>query len=256
MPTNPSFLDRLNGGPSAVAAWCGLPDPTIAALLARENFDAVIVDMQHGAVDFSNALRAVPLIAGAGKPAVVRVPVGEFATASRFLDAGASGVIAPMINTIDDARRFASFMKYPPIGERSWGPHGALSLTGMQAAEYFPVANGLSVALAMVETREALNIIDDILAVPGIDGIFIGPADLSIALSQGAKVNPLSAEVEEAIDYALSRVKAAGKVAGIYAPTGARAADMVAKGFHLVSVASDSAYLRHGAQMALAAARA
>ncbi|WP_229426848.1 HpcH/HpaI aldolase family protein [Microvirga alba] len=254
--TNPSLLDRLKGGPAALTAWCGMPDPAIPALLAREAFDAVIVDMQHGAIDFSTALRAVPLIAAAGKPAMVRVPVGEFATASRFLDAGASGVIAPMINTIEDARRFAAFMKYPPVGERSWGPHGALALSGMQPGDYFQAANGLSVSLAMVETREALGIIDDILAVPGIDGIFIGPADLSIALSDGRELNPLSAEVEEALDFALSRVKAAGKVAGIYATSGARALELANKGFHLISVASDGAFLRHGAQMALAAARA
>jgi 4-hydroxy-2-oxoheptanedioate aldolase len=185
MPNNPSFMDRLRGGSPALAAWCGMSEPAIPALLAREAFDAVVLDLQHGAIDFAAALRAVPLVAAAGKPAMVRVPVGEFATASRFLDAGASGVIAPMINTIEDARRFASFMKFPPTGERSWGPHGALALSGLTPGDYFQTANGLSVSFAMVETREALAIIDDIMAVPGIDGIFIGPSDLSIALSQG-----------------------------------------------------------------------
>jgi 4-hydroxy-2-oxoheptanedioate aldolase len=214
----------------------------------------VVLDLQHGAIDFAAALRAVPLVAAAGKPAMVRVPVGEFATASRFLDAGVSGVIAPMINTIEDARRFASFMKFPPNGERSWGPHGALALSGLSPSDYFQTANGLSVSFAMVETREALAIIDDILAVPGIDGIFIGPSDLSIALSQGRDMNPASAEVEKALDFALSRVRAANKVVGIYAATGARAAELVRKGFHLISIASDAALLRAGAQMALKAA--
>jgi 4-hydroxy-2-oxoheptanedioate aldolase len=256
MLINPSFADRLRSGSPVLAAWCGLPDPAIPGLLARESFDAVVIDTQHGAIDFAAAVRAVPLIGAAGKPAVVRIPIGDFATASRYLDAGVSGVIAPMINTIEHARQFASFMKFPPIGERSWGPHGALALSGLQPSEYFQKGNGLSVAFAMVETREALGIIDDILAVPGIDGIFIGPSDLSIALSQGKEMNPTSAEVEEALDHALARAKAVNKFAAIYSHSGERASDLARKGFHMVSIASDTALLRAGAQMALKAARA
>jgi 4-hydroxy-2-oxoheptanedioate aldolase len=232
-----------------------LPEPSIAGVLAREAFDAVTIDMQHGAIDFAATMRTAPLITAAGKSAIVRVPVGDFASAARFLDAGFSGVIAPMINTVEDARRFAGFVKFPPTGERSWGPHGALALSGLQPSDYFQRANDLTVSFAMVETRESLNIIDDILAVPGIDGIFIGPSDLSIALSQGRSVDPASAEVDKAVDYALSRARAANKVAGMYAVTGARAADFVRKGFHLVCIASDMGLLRAGAQAALAAAR-
>lgn len=255
MLTNPSFADRLKDGSPVLAAWCGLPEPAVPALLAREAFDAVVLDMQHGAIDFAPALRAIPLIAAAGKPAVVRIPVGDFSAASRFLDAGVSGVIAPMINTLEDARRFAAFMKFPPVGERSWGPHGALALSGLQPADYFGAANDFSVSFAMVETREALAIVDEILAVPGIDGIFIGPSDLSIALSQGRQMNPASREVGEALDHALARVRAAGKLAGVYAASGERAAELARKGFDLVSIASDISLLRAGAQMALKAAR-
>ncbi|MFC4173839.1 HpcH/HpaI aldolase/citrate lyase family protein [Microvirga sp. GCM10011540] len=256
MPANPTFLDRLKNGSPALAAWCGLPDPAISALLAREAFDAIVLDLQHGAIDFTPAMNAVPLIAAAGKPAVVRISVGDFAAASRCLDAGASGVIAPMINTLEDAHRFASFMKFPPLGERSWGPHGALTVSGLQGGDYFKAANGLSVAFAMVETREALGLVDDILAIPGIDGIFIGPSDLSIALSQGRHMDPTSREVEEALDHALSRARAAGKIAAVYAASGERAAELVRRGFHLVSIASDVSLIRTGAQMALKAARA
>ena len=90
---------RLTTGAPAFTAWCGLPEPMVAGLLAREGFDAVTLDMQHGFIDFGVAMRAIPLIVAAGKPAIVRIPVGEFATASRLLDAGATGIIAPMINT-------------------------------------------------------------------------------------------------------------------------------------------------------------
>jgi 4-hydroxy-2-oxoheptanedioate aldolase len=255
MLVNPSFPSRLRGGPTVLAAWCGMPTPTTANVLAREGFDAVVVDTQHGAADFASAVQALPLVAAAGKPALVRIPVADFATASRYLDAGASGVIAPMINTVEDARRFAAFTKFPPLGERSWGPHGALTLSGLQPGDYFRQANDLTVSFAMVETREALNIIDEILAVPGIDGIFIGPSDLSIGLSRGERLDPDGAQVEDALGHAIGRVRAANKVAGIYAATGARAADYVRKGFHLVTIGSDTALLRAGAQAALAAAR-
>ncbi len=255
MPINPSFPDRLRANAPLLTAWCGMPDPSVAGLLAREAFDAVVLDMQHGSIDFAASVQAVQLIAAAAKPALVRIPVGDFATASRLLDAGASGVIAPMINTIEDARRFASFMKFPPVGERSWGAYGALSLSGLEPGDYLQQANGLTVSFAMVETREALNIIDDILAVPGIDGVFIGPSDLSIALSGGRGLDPAGAEVEKALDHALARVKAAGKLAAIYAVSGARAVELSRKGFHMVSIGTDISMLKAGAQAALAAAR-
>jgi 4-hydroxy-2-oxoheptanedioate aldolase len=247
--------ERLRAGSPVLAAWCGIPEPAVASLLAREAFDAVTLDMQHGAIDFAGTLRAVPLVAGAGKPVLARIPVGEFAAASRLLDAGASAVIAPMINTVEDARRFGSFMKYPPLGERSWGPHGALALSGLQPHDYFARANSFSISFAMVETREALTLVDGILGVPGVDGIFIGPADLSIALSGGSSLNPTAAEVDQALAHALSRARAAGKLIGVYAHSGERAAEFARSGFNLIALASDTALLRAGAQAALKLAR-
>ncbi len=120
----------------------------------------------------------------------MRVPVGDFASASRLIDAGAAGVIAPMINSRADAERFASFAKFPPVGERSWGPRAALALSGLDLQGYLASANRLTQAIAMIETREALDALDDILAVAGIDGVFIGPADLSIALEQRRQMGP------------------------------------------------------------------
>jgi 4-hydroxy-2-oxoheptanedioate aldolase len=233
----------------------GLRDLAIAGLLAREGFDAVVIDMQHGAIDFAATLRAVQPVAGAGKPAIVRIPVGDFATASRLLDAGASAVIAPMINGVDSARRFGSFVKYPPLGQRSWGPHSAVPLSGLGPRDYFAHANGFSLALAMIETREALAAIDEILAAPEIDGIFVGPSDLSIALSNGAENNPTGPDVLAALDHALVRAKAAGKFIGVYAPSGERGGELGKKGFDLVSIGTDTGFLRAGSQAALVAAQ-
>lgn len=250
-----ALREGLDAGKPLLSAWCGLPEPSIPALLAKEEFDLVTLDMQHGAVDFAQTLRALPLVAAAGKPMLARIPVGDFATASRLLDAGACGVIAPMINTMDDAQRFAKAMNFPPRGERSWGPHGALSLSGLGPDAYFAQANGFSIALAMVETRESLAIIDDILATSGIDGVFIGPADLSIALSDGRGVDAQSPEVEAALDHALARARDAGKAAAVYAATPERAGALMQRGFDIVALGSDVNLLRAGAKAWIGTAR-
>ena len=256
-----SAIEALAGGLAEGAplftAWCGLPDPLIAGDLARlPGIDAVVLDLQHGMIDLLAASRAIALVAAAGKPALPRIPVGEFGTASRLLDAGAAGVIAPMINTVADAERLAAFTKYPPLGQRSWGPMPAIALTGLAPNAYFGGANAFVRSFAMIETREALDRIDAILAVDGIDAIFIGPSDLSIGLSGGAALDPDAREVNEAIDHALTRARAASKKAGIYAPTGEIAADYARRGFDLISIASDLGFLRSGAAAEVARARA
>ncbi|HMO30431.1 aldolase/citrate lyase family protein [Enterovirga sp.] len=239
---------ELRAGKAIYAHWCGIPSPMVAALLAREEgYGCVVLDLQHSAMDFTTALQAIPLVAAAGVPCVVRIPVGEFQTASRFLDAGAAGIIAPMINSVADARRFVEFTKFPPLGGRSWGPSGAMPLTGLSAADYFRTANDFCLAFAMIETREALDAVDDILAVEGIDGIFVGPADLSVGLSGGRVLDPLCREVDEALDHAAARAKAAGKIAGSYTGSGERAADNVRRGYRFVAIGTDAAFLKAGA---------
>jgi 4-hydroxy-2-oxoheptanedioate aldolase len=114
-----AFAERLRGGSPLLSAWCGLPHPALAGLLAREAFDAVAFDLQHGGHDVATAAQAIPLVAAADKPALARIPAGEFQSASKLLDAGASAIIAPMIDTVEDARRLVSFVKFPPAGGRS-----------------------------------------------------------------------------------------------------------------------------------------
>jgi hypothetical protein len=135
------LANRLRAGEKQFIAWCGIPEVTIPEALARDGYDAALLDMQHGAYDFLTAARGIAQVALAGKPTLVRIPVGQFATASRLLDYGAAGIVAPMVNSGDDARRFASFVKFPPMGDRSWGPRHALPLTGMDAATYLKEGN-------------------------------------------------------------------------------------------------------------------
>ena len=113
-----------------LSAWVGVNDAAVAEALARESFDAVTLDLQHGGVDFVGAAQAILAVALAGKPTIARIPVGDFALASRLVDAGAAAVIAPMIDDAATARRFAEHVKFPPLGQRSWGPRAAQALSG------------------------------------------------------------------------------------------------------------------------------
>ncbi|OWV66002.1 hydroxyacid aldolase [Rhizobium sp. N122] len=250
------FADRIRGSRGGmISAWVGIPDAMLVNHLAQEAFDAVVLDMQHGMWDMPSAANAVAQVRLAGKPALARIPVGDFASASRLLDAGASGIIAPMINSADDARALVRTTKYPPVGERSWGPSLALNHTGLSADDYLKNANALTVAIAMIETRVALDAIDGILGVSGIDGIFIGPSDLSIALSNGDQVAPNAAEIDSAMQHAVARCRAHGKFACAFAADGERAGELLKFGFDLVIAGAETMQLRAGARRAINAAR-
>ena len=250
-----ALSQKLGGGSGLLTAWVGMPDPLVAGMLALEDFDTVTLDMQHGANDIHSVGLGISQITLAGKPTIVRIPVGQFAMASRVLDLGAAGVIAPMINSKEDAATFASFMKYPPMGERSWGPTIASALTGTEGNDYLKGGNAMSVAIAMVETREALAALDDILATPGIDAIFVGPSDLSIALSHGANVDPSRKDVADALDHVLARCHAHGKSACCFAPSPMLARELAKKGYDLMAIGTDFGQLRNGARAQIETAR-
>ncbi len=244
---------RENGG--MISGWVGIPDAMLVNHLAQEDFDAVVLDMQHGMWDMETAASGIAYLRLAGKPAVARIPVGDFAAASRLLDAGASAIIAPMINSADDARALVKATKYPPLGERSWGPSLALNHFGLAAEDYLQSANSLTVTIAMVETRTALDAIDEILAVDGIDGVFVGPSDLSIALSNGARLAPNSAAIDQALATVLTRCRAHGKAICAFGSDGDRAGQYLKLGVDLVIAGTETAQLRTGARAAIQTAR-
>lgn len=247
-----ALADRLAVDIPLLCGWVSLPEPLIGELVVRAGFPAVLVDMQHGQADLMSAFRLISGIRAAGGAAMIRIPVGEYQTASRLLDAGADMVVAPMIESVADAAAFADFMKYPPVGTRSWGPTRAVHLSGGTADEYRLAANRKTLAVAMIETRRALDSLDDILALPGIDGVFVGPADLSIALSGGAALDVDSADNAEALPMIAARAQSAGKFAGIYAMTPGHAKRYAAMGFRFVTLMSDGGYLTAGAKAAIA----
>lgn len=242
-----SLARALRAGESVYCAWCSIPSPLVAETIAREGFAAVTVDQQHGLYDIAAGAQAIAAIHHAGSAPIVRVPLDDFASASRMLDYGAEAVIAPMINNPADARRLVAAAKYPPLGERSFGPARAASLAGIDVNEYFRSANTETLALAMIETREALDSAETIAAMEGIDGLFVGPFDLSVALSNGAVLDPLSKDVEMALDVILAAAKKAGKFAGLYCSNAERALEGQKRGFRLLAVGSDMSFLRAGA---------
>src|SRR5271154_7303622 len=248
--------DCLAGGGQALCAWVTMNEPAVAEALAREAFDAVVLDMQHGAVDFDGAMRSILRVALAGKPTIARVPIGAFPLASQLMDSGASGILAPMIDSGEDARRLVESGKFPPLGQRSWGPRAALPLSGLDASAYLKAANGMTQAIAMIETRAALDALDDILSVEGLDGVFVGPSDLSIALSGGVSLEPRGAALMTEARRIAERAKAHGKFAAMFCFDGADARAMLALGYRLCTIASDHALIRAAARSELAAARA
>ena len=247
MTTPFSLARRLKAGETVFTGWCPLPYPVVAETLAREGFVAVTIDQQHGLWDTASTVTGIAAIRQGGAAPIVRIPVGSFATASRALDFGAEGIIAPMINTVADARAFVSVAKYPPIGERSWGPQRAMTLAGVPDMKtYLREANDLVVTIAMIETRTALANLDAIAATEGIDALFVGPSDLSIALSGGAEVEPHSAEVERELDRVVAAARKAGKIPGLYCANAERALFAAKRGFRFCAVGSDLGFLRMG----------
>src|SRR6476659_2291722 len=123
-----SLARKLRAGETIYTGWCGLPYPIVAEIVAREGFPAVTIDSQHGLWDTASIVNGIAAVRQGGAAPIVRIPVGDFAMVSRALDFGAEGIIAPMINTVADARAFVAVSKFPPVGERSWGPHRVTSL--------------------------------------------------------------------------------------------------------------------------------
>ena len=249
-----SLARRLRAGETVYSAWCGMASPLAAEAIAREGFGAVTLDMQHGLWDTAALVAGIGALHHAGAAPLVRVPLNDFSIVSRALDFGAEAIIAPMINDASDARAFVSAAKFPPLGERSWGPQRAMALQGQTVATgYLRAANDGTLTLAMIETPAALNDVNDIAATDGIDALFVGPYDLSTSLSAGTAQDVTAPEVERAIDEICAAAVKAGKIPGIYCSDAQRALAMAKRGFKFITIGSDLGLLRAGAAAMLKA---
>ena len=251
MRPNP-IHEAHRAGRAAIGAWVTVPAPTHAEMLGLAGFDAVAIDTQHGLVDFDGCCALLHAISATPAAPLVRVSGNHFAEIGHVLDAGAYGVICPLVNSADDAQRFVAAVRYPPAGARSWGPVRGLTYGG---DDYFARAGDTVIALAMVETRAALDAVDDIVATPGLDGVFVGPNDLSISLGGTPGADWKTGALADALPRIAAAARRAGRIASIWCPHEVMAADMLALGFELVFPGADTLMLRAEATRRLTALR-
>ncbi|MGD9834789.1 MAG: HpcH/HpaI aldolase/citrate lyase family protein [Piscinibacter sp.] len=237
---------------AAVNGWLAIANSFSAETMAHQGWDTLTIDLQHGVVDYQAMVGMLQAISTTATVPIVRVPWLEPGILMKTLDAGAYGVICPMVNTREEAQRFVAYTSYAPQGTRSFGPVRALLYGG---ADYPAKANETIVRFAMIETAQALDNLDAILSVEGLDAIYIGPSDLSLALGCKPTFDDVDAPVAQAIDHILARAQAHGVKAGIHngRPDVARA--RIAKGFRFVTVGSDARLLASGSQQLLAEMR-
>jgi 4-hydroxy-2-oxoheptanedioate aldolase len=240
-------------GGAAVNGWLAIPNSFSAETMAHQGWDTLTIDLQHGVIDYAAMVTMLQAISTTSTVPMVRVPWLEPGILMKSLDAGAYAVICPMVNTREDAQKLVAYTHYAPRGTRSFGPVRALLYGG---ADYFQHANDTVVTFAMIETAQALDNLDSILTVDGLDAIYIGPSDLSIALGCKPAFDELEPKAAQAVDHILARAKAHGLVAGIHNGTPEAALARIAKGFQFVTVGSDARLIASGSQQILANMRA
>ncbi|MDO8614905.1 MAG: aldolase/citrate lyase family protein [Dehalococcoidia bacterium] len=239
-------------GEPALGGWLTVPSSFSAQIFAHAGFDWACIDMQHGVIDYRDAVPMLQAISATETAPLVRVPWNEHGIIMKALDAGAYGIIVPMVNTPAQAEAAAAACRYAPRGVRSYGP----TLARFYGREYFSRADEEIACIVMIETREAIENVDQILAVPGIDAAYVGPADLSISLG----LAPASDHEEPAFVQALERLLEACRrhqvVPGYHGGNVATARKRIGEGFLMVEVCSDAEALGRAAAADLKALRA
>lgn len=243
-------------GRPTLNGWLSIGNPFTAEIMAAQGYDSLTVDVQHGALDYAMLLPMFQAMRASGVVVMARVPWLEPGIVMKVLDAGAYGVICPMVNTGAEARRLVSYMRYPPVGQRSFGPTRASFSAG---DDYARQANGEILAFAMIETAEAMDNLEEIVAVPGLDGVYVGPADLTLSLHEGRLAPGFDREEPEMIEVLQTIAAAcrrAGKRAGLHCGTPEYAARAISWGFDMTTVSGDSRLLAAAAQDSVARFRA
>ncbi|WP_022886767.1 HpcH/HpaI aldolase family protein [Glaciibacter superstes] len=247
--TNP-LLEAWKNGKTTLGGWCTLPGSLAAEIIGRQELDYVCIDQQHGMIDDSTAFPMLQGITAAGGIGIVRVRWNEPAAIMSALDAGAFGVVVPMIETPEDAAAAVRACRYPPRGQRSYGPIRVRDVFDSTDPD---VLDNVA-CIVMLETAEALERLDEIVSVPGVDGIYIGPSDLALAL--GEKPGTTSPVLEEAIGKIVDSCRKHGVAVGIHTGSGDVARGYRERGFDFVTVFSDAGLLAWAVRQQLDAALA
>ncbi|MEL7151939.1 MAG: aldolase/citrate lyase family protein [Pseudomonadota bacterium] len=232
---------------TALNAWLNIGHSFSAEIMASQDFDALTIDCQHGPTDYSGLLPMLQAMRSSGKTLMARVPWRDPTWIMKFLDAGAMGIICPMVNTAEEAEEFVSYLRYPPHGQRSWGPTRAMfAYPGYNKDG----ANDAVLAFAMIETGTALENLEEIAKTPHLDALYVGPSDLSVGMSNGALQPGMDREEPEVIE-AIQRIVAVAHDNGIRAALHCGSPEYAARGvewgYDMVTIGADSVILAQGA---------
>jgi 4-hydroxy-2-oxoheptanedioate aldolase len=242
-------------GKAVINGWLSTSSPFVAEIMAAQGYDSLSIDLQHGFVGYEAAGGMLQAMRASGVTPMVRVPWLDPADIMKALDAGAYGIICPMINNREEAERLVSYMHYPPNGVRSFGPTRVTFAAGVDYGQH---VDKEVLCFAMIETAEAYKNLDEIVSTPGLDGVYIGPADLTLGLT-GRKYatgfDREEPEMVEAIKSILEKSHKAGIRAALHCGTPNYAAKAVGWGFDLVTISNDVRLLAGAAQASVAAAR-
>ena len=236
-------------GEPIVNGWLQIPSAFSAEVMAHQGWDSCTIDMQHGVIDYQNALNMLQAISTTEVTPLARVNWNEPGQIMKILDAGCYGIICPMVSNRKEAENFVQACLYPSKGYRSFGPVRGLLYGGSDYAKH---SDNEILKLAMIETKEALEKLDEILDTPNLDGIYIGPADLSLSIGEEPGFDkPENTAAYKEIIRILEAAKKRSLLAGIHNGTAEYAKKMIEKGFNLVTVGSDQRFMSSGAKTAI-----
>ena len=244
---------RITAGKAAVNGWLAIPSGFSAEVMAQCGWDSVTVDLQHGVQDYLSMVQCFQAMQGHPITPLVGVPWNEPVIIGKCLDGGAMGIICPLVSSAAEAKALADACLYPPVGKRSNGPIRA-AMYG-EASSYQATANDEILVIPMIETQAGIDNIDEILSVPGISGIYIGPSDMGLALGMIPILDREEPVILEIYDRLLDSCKRHGKFAGLHNGTATYAARMIQKGFRFVTIANDSGLMARAAREAVQATR-
>ena len=245
-------------GGAVLNGWCSIPSSFSAEVMAHQGFDSITIDTQHGVIDYQMAIHMLQAISTTSVIPMMRVSWNDPNQLMKALDAGAYGVICPMINTVDDAAALVSACKYPPRGIRSFGPIRAKYYAGGAThggGDYHNFADEETLVIPQIETRQAIENLDEILQVEGIGAIYVGPSDLAMALGSEPRKGQSDPEVVAARNEILATCKRRGIPAGIHTNSVDVAVEMIKQGFQLTSLQSDDRFLMQKAKAEVEAVR-